>query len=127
VDLRVSWNIVKKRNISCSCPKSNHESSVVQTVAVVIELSRHLYSGLRKVSLSSFSSSESAQTVVLLTFIWRAPVRITARTPTVLIETFRGFTQSLPANNGTLLENGSRPSPHALLPYIVATLKKVSK
>jgi hypothetical protein len=72
----------------------------------------------------SISESFLFELVVFLTFIWRAPVRITAGTPTVLIESFRGFTQSLPANNGTLLENESRPSPHALPPYIIATLKK---
>jgi hypothetical protein len=48
VGLRGSLNIVERRNISYPCRKSNHDSSVIQTVAILTELSRHLYSGLTK-------------------------------------------------------------------------------
>jgi hypothetical protein len=76
---------------------------------------------LDKTFLSSFFSSELAQAAMLLTIVWKSPFRISAGTPTLLIESFRGFTEPLPENNESFPENGSRPLPHALKFIIIST------
>jgi hypothetical protein len=59
--------------------------------------------------LSCHLPKKLAQTVKPLICIWKVPVRISTRTPTILTEGFRGFSHSLQRNAGIVPSNDLSP------------------